>query len=128
MTRAAKMFGVGDTNWLGVSTINCVALDTFLEAMFLGPYTSVHGFVTLMQQELHMILAHYLSVFHALVTFALGYIRHRYTSHNRQAKYRQGEQGKASGLGSRLCVTEYGPDRLHLAPLSISRTIHPSPF
>lgn len=43
--------------------------------MFFGAYAAVHGFITLMKYQLHVVLTHVIGVFDALVTFAFGDIR-----------------------------------------------------
>lgn len=69
MTFAAKMFRILDGYRLVIRTLDHVAGKALFQAMLPGANTLVHGFVSLMQQDFHMVFAHEVGIFHALVTF-----------------------------------------------------------
>jgi hypothetical protein len=52
-----------------------VALDAVLQTVLLGANAFVHGLVTMMVEHLHVILAHVLGRFHALIAIAV--LNHR---------------------------------------------------
>lgn len=69
MALHAKMFRIQVTNGLAATVKDGMTFDTFFKRMFFGAYAAVHGLIALMMQYLHVILAHEVGIFDALVTF-----------------------------------------------------------
>jgi len=74
------MLWAGNRNRHRVLTLNRMAANTLFEAVLFFADTFVHGFITLVHQQVHVIAAHKPGVFDTLVTFAQGDYRHRHTA------------------------------------------------
>ncbi len=74
------MLWTGNRDRHRILTLNCVAANTLFEAVLFLTYTFVHGFITLVHQQVHVVAAHKPGVFDTLIAFAQGNHRHRHTA------------------------------------------------
>lgn len=67
----AKMLVAGRARKFTIRARSYMAIDTAYEAMLFGTYSPVCGFITLMEDELHMATPHDIRWFHALLALGL---------------------------------------------------------
>ena len=58
MTGAAEMFVISVASIIAILIRHHVTIDAFRQAMLAGAYALIHGVITLMQDELHVVFTH----------------------------------------------------------------------